>query len=171
MLATAANPNAMQAALPQGQATPPQYNASAAGSPPPANPAAPPSAGGPRLPPGCPPLGLDGYCPVTLIELRAWKAGDPRYGAIHRNRTYIFCGPAEQQRFLQNPDAYSPMMSGDDPVLALDQSRAVPGSRKHGVFFGNRVYLFSSEQTLADFQRNPNRYAPEITQARRPDAR
>jgi YHS domain-containing protein len=135
------------------------------------NPAAPPSAGSAQLPPGCPPLGLDGFCAVTLIEQRAWKQGDPRYGAIHRNRTYIFCGPAEQQRFLQNPDAYSPMMSGDDPVLALDQSRAVPGSRKHGVFFGNRVYLFSSEQTLADFQRNPNRYAPEISQARRPDAR
>ena len=118
-------------------------------------------------------MGLDGFCPVTLIRNSdAWKTGrSALYGAIHRNRTYIFCGPAEQQRFLQNPDAYSPMMSGDDPVLALDQSRSVPGSRKHGVFFGNRVYLFSSEQTLADFQKNPNRYAPEISQARRPDAR
>ena len=175
MLATATGSNTTQPAAPNA-ATLPHYTynapgAPAAAGPPPVNPAAPPSAGGPQLPPGSPPLGLDGFCPVTLIEQRSWKSGDPRYGAIHRNRTYIFCGPAEQQRFLQNPDAYSPMMSGDDPVLALDQSRSVSGSRKHGVFFGNRVYLFSSEQTLAEFQRNPNRYAPEITQARRPDAR
>jgi YHS domain-containing protein len=90
-----------------------------------------------------------------------------RFGAIHHGRTYLFAGLAEQQRFLGNPEAFSPVMSGDDPVLALDENKSVPGHRKHGVFFSNRIYLFSSEGTLATFSKNPGRYAPEITQARR----
>lgn len=120
-----------------------------------------------QLPPGSPPLGLDGYCPVTLVEKQGWREGDVRFGAIHHGRTYLFAGPVEQQRFLANPDAFSPVMSGDDPVLALDENRSVPGKRKHGVFFGKRIYLFSNEATLTAFSKNPGRYAPEITQARR----
>jgi protein disulfide-isomerase len=120
-----------------------------------------------ELPPGSPPLGLDGFCPVTLVERHVWKEGDVRFGAIHHGRTYLFLSVAEQQRFLANPESFSPVMSGDDPVLALDQNKMVPGQRRHGVFFGSRIYLFSSEATLAEFSRNPGRYAPEITQARR----
>jgi protein disulfide-isomerase len=120
-----------------------------------------------QLPPGSPPLGLEGYCPVTLVEKQSWKEGDVRFGAIHHGRTYLFASQAEQQRFLANPDAFSPVMSGDDPVLALDENKSVPGKRKHGVFYSNRIYLFSSEATLTAFSKNPGRYAPEITQARR----
>ncbi|HEY5315698.1 MAG TPA: hypothetical protein VIK18_24420, partial [Pirellulales bacterium] len=120
-----------------------------------------------QLPPGSPPLGLEGYCPVTLVDKHAWREGDVRFGAIHHGRTYLFASHAEQQRFLANPDAFSPVMSGDDPVLALDENKSVPGKRKHGVFFSNRVYLFSTEATLTAFSKNPGRYAPEITQARR----
>ncbi|MEX0711052.1 MAG: thioredoxin family protein, partial [Pirellulales bacterium] len=44
----------------------------------------------PQIPAGNPPLGLDGYCPVTLGEKRVWQIGDVRWGAIHRGRTYLF---------------------------------------------------------------------------------
>jgi len=115
----------------------------------------------PQLPAGSPTLGLDGYCPVTLVEQQIWKQGDPRFGAIHRNRTYLFVSAAEQQRFLANPDSYSPILSGDDPVVALERNQSVPGLRKHGVFYGNRIFLFASEQSLAEFSKNPNRYVPE----------
>jgi YHS domain-containing protein/thiol-disulfide isomerase/thioredoxin len=121
-----------------------------------------------QLPPDCPVLGLDGFCPVTLIEKRAWAQGDARWGAIHRNRTYLFCSEAEQKQFLANPDHYSPVMSGDDAVLATDAGRSVPGERRYGVFFGNRVYLFQNEQTLKTFAAHPNRYAAEISQVMRP---
>jgi YHS domain-containing protein/thiol-disulfide isomerase/thioredoxin len=120
-----------------------------------------------QLPAGCPPLGMDGFCPVTLVEQRTWKQGDVRFGAIHHNRTYLFASADEQQRFLANPEAYCPVLSGDDPVIAMNENRSVTGYRKHGVFCGNRVFLFSTEDTLAEFRRNPNRYIPEIRQARR----
>ncbi len=121
----------------------------------------------PRLPQGNPPLGLDGYCPVTLTDHEIWQVGDTRWGVIHRRRTYLFAGPEEQQRFLANPDHFSPVISGNDPVLALDRSQTIPGRRDFGVFYEGRIYLFASEESLNRFSVNPQRYSSDILQAQR----
>ncbi len=113
------------------------------------------------------PVGLDGCCPVTLVEQKRWARGDTQWGAVHRGRTYLFASSEAQHRFLANPDAYSPVIEGNDPVLALDNRQLVPGSRALGVFYEKRVYLFSSEETLRRFEQNPKRYAAEIVQAMR----
>lgn len=118
-----------------------------------------------QLPPGSPPLALDGFCPVSLTERRQWVVGDPRFGAIHRGRTFLFVSQADQQKFLAQPDRFSPVMSGNDPVLALNGGQSVPGRREHGVFYNDRVFLFSSEDSLNEFARNPTRYSAEITSA------
>ena len=121
-------------------------------------------------PPISPPLGLNGYCPVALAEKQQWVLGDRRWGAIHRGRTYLFSGPEEQRRFFTDPDRFAPIISGNDIVLASEQGQPVPGMREHGVFFGNRVYLFSSEATLEKFARNPNQYANQAMGAVQPGA-
>jgi YHS domain-containing protein len=123
-------------------------------------PTTPPAAAtpAPQLPPINPPLGMDGYCPVSLSETQRWVLGDRRWGAIHRERTYLFAGPEQQRRFFADPDRYAPAASGNDVVLATEQGQAVPGMRQHGVSFGNHVYLFSSEATLEKFSKNPNIY-------------
>ena len=145
-------------AYPPSPATPMQRQASVA----PNNPILPSPAviPAPQQPPAInPPLGLDGYCSVTLSEKQQWVLGDRRWGAIHRGRTYLFCGPQEQRRFLSDPDRYAPAVAGNDVVLATEQGQSVPGMREHGVFFGNQVYLFSNEATLEKFARNPAQYA------------
>jgi YHS domain-containing protein/thiol-disulfide isomerase/thioredoxin len=118
-----------------------------------------------RLPPGAPPLGFDGYCPVSMRGQWKWVAGDPKWGAIHRGRTYWFAGQREQQQFLANPDFFSPALSGIDPVLALDHGQVVPGMREHALDYDNQFYLFSSEATLQQFTGNPARYAEQVRQA------
>ncbi len=118
-----------------------------------------------KLPPGSPPVGMDGYCPVTLVEQKRWVLGDTQWGAVHRGRTYLFKGPEEQKRFLANPDTFSPVMSGIDPVVAIDQRQVVPGMRKFGVFYGNRIYLFSSDESLKKFDADKRRYSTEVLQA------
>ena len=120
-----------------------------------------------QLPPGSPPLALDGYCTVQLKEHKRWVAGDRRWGAVHRGRTYLFTSPDEQKKFLEAPDAFAPVISGHDPVLAMDNGQAVPGKREHGVFYENRVYLFADEASLQRFYQNPGRYAAEVVQAMR----
>jgi protein disulfide-isomerase len=104
-------------------------------------------------------IGLDGRCPVTLVERHQWLAGDPRFGAVHRGRTYLFAGQQEQQLFLVAPDRYSPAIAGNDSVAASEQGLVIPGRREHGVFFGNRIYLFANEANLEKFEREPDHYA------------
>jgi len=104
------------------------------------------------------PLGLEGYCPVTLAERGAWVEGRAQWGARHRGRTYLFAGVEQQQAFLSDPDRYAPVLSGDDPVLAFDAGRSTPGQRRYGVTYQSRMYLFSSTETRDAFAANPQRY-------------
>jgi YHS domain-containing protein len=114
-----------------------------------------------------PGIALDGYCSVTLTEQRKWKKGDAAFGAIHRNRTYIFTGPEEQQKFLANPDKYSPMLSGYDPVRYAEQGQWVFGKRQHGLTFGDQMYLFSDEASLQQFWKQPQTYVRVAQEAMR----
>ena len=119
-----------------------------------------------QLPPGTPPLALDGFCPVHLSDRRQWTQGDPRWGVIHRGRLFLFAGQAEQQAFWSDPDRYTPVASGNDTVQALDFGRAVEGRRDFGVFYEGRVYLFAGEESLQKFYQTPERYTAEVMQAR-----
>jgi YHS domain-containing protein len=110
-------------------------------------------------------LALDGYCPVSLIEEQRWQLGDRRWGVIHRGRTYLFSGPEQQRKFLSDPDRYSPAISGQDVVMALDYGQEIDGKRALGVTYQNRMYLFSNDASRQAFERNPKRYATEVLQA------
>ncbi|MFN9367143.1 MAG: hypothetical protein ACK6CT_00025 [Planctomycetia bacterium] len=116
------------------------------------------------------PLGLEGYCPVTLAAKGAWTEGRAQYGVRHRGRTYLFAGAVEQQTFLADPDRDAPALSGDDPVVAMDEGRSLPGQRRYGIKCGSRMYLFSSAETRAAFQAQPERYTGRIAQAEQPAA-
>ena len=116
---------------------------------------------------GNPPLGIDGFCPVTLYSNKKWRKGDPRFGAIHRDRTYLFADAASRDQFLANPDKYSPMLSGYDPVKFIDQGQLVVGRRQHGVWYHDQMYLFADEATLQRFWTDPERFVPRVEQAMR----
>ncbi len=136
-----------------------------AGQPAPQQPAVP-QMSGQQAPTINPPLALDGFCPVLLVEKHQWTPGDRQWGATHRGRTYLFAGPEEQRRFLADPDRYAPAASGNDLVVAVEEGREVAGLREHGVFFGNnRVYLFASEASLEKFSRNPHQYVNQSMSA------
>lgn len=156
--------------------TKPKSSDSAAYPSTPASPPAPATAAGSTQRPAAPdpygvmPLGLEGYCPVSLVEKGAWVEGRAQWGARHRGRTYLFAGAEQQQAFLATPDRYAPALSGDDPVLACDSGRQVAGQRRFGVTYQSRTYLFSSPETRAAFAANPQHYTTRVTIAERPMA-
>ncbi|MBN2022851.1 MAG: thioredoxin family protein [Pirellulales bacterium] len=134
----------------------------------PGNPTMPPGAtsvagAAPQQPPA--PLGLDGYCPVELIERKEWTLGNQQWSTVFAGRTYLFAGPRHLQRFLADPDRYSPVNSGVDVVLQFDRGQIVPGQRRHGVFFGERIFLFACEDSLQAFARDSARYENALRQA------
>lgn len=148
----------------------PAMPAGVGAGPPPAQAAIPAGANlaGPdatRLPPNAPPLGFEGYCPVSMRNQWKWVPGDPRWGIVHRGRTYWFAGQKEQQQFWADPDRYSPALSGMDPVLAIDHQQQVPGKREHSLDYDNLFYMFASEATLQQFTANPERYSSSVRQA------
>jgi protein disulfide-isomerase len=111
--------------------------------------------------------GLDGFCPVRLVTQHRWQSGDPRYGAVHRGRVYLFAGPEEQRAFLTNPDYYSPVLAGCDAVYYSDRNQLVPGARQYGVFFRNRIFLFADESSAGAFRTDPAHYAARAEEATR----
>jgi YHS domain-containing protein len=119
---------------------------------------------------GTMPLGMEGYCPVTLAEKGQWVEGRAQWGARHRGRTYLFAGEPQQRAFLADPDRYAPALSGDDPVVAFDGGKSVPGQRRYGVTYQSRIYLFSSPETRTTFSSNPQRYTARVAVAENPSS-
>jgi YHS domain-containing protein/thiol-disulfide isomerase/thioredoxin len=115
--------------------------------------------------PAAPSWGLEGYCPVSLVDQSKWVKGDPRWGVVHRGRTYLFSSVDAKQRFWAQPDRYAPALAGIDPVLFTDSGQQVDGKRNHGVVYRDQVYLFSSEETLQRFWRSPENFAEQVRQA------
>ncbi len=103
-------------------------------------------------------LGLEGYCPVSVVTKESWTPGDTQFTSVHDGRTYRFAGEAEQRAFIANPDWYAPAFSGDDTVLASRQGRVVPGKRAFSAAYKSRLYLFSSQDTRNAFVANPEHY-------------
>ena len=118
-----------------------------------------------QLPPGAPPLGFDGYCPVSMRNAWKWAPGNPQFGIVHLGRTYWFAGPEEQKQFWTDPARYAPALSGMDPVLAVDHKQQVPGKREHSIDYDGLFYMFASEATLQQFTASPQRYAANVRQA------
>lgn len=146
--------------------------------PAPVSPAAPPEAtfGNHQMVPvsQAPQMALDGFCPVTLMERMAanpgdraaWKKGDKRFGAIHNGRTYLFTSAEQQQKFLANPDAYAPVLSGCDPVLYAERGQLVDGKRAYGLVTPDKhIYLFADETSRSRFEQSPAGYSAAVQQA------
>jgi YHS domain-containing protein len=106
-----------------------------------------------------PRVGLDGYCPVELVTHELWEPGDPRWSVVHQGRTYLLSGLNPYRLFRGNPERYAPVHAGADPVLALDENCRVPGRTDACVTYKGRLYMFSSQASLARFQEDPKRYA------------
>ncbi|MEK6248527.1 MAG: DUF255 domain-containing protein [Planctomycetales bacterium] len=112
-----------------------------------------------------PQLALQGTCPVELVDSEKWILGDRRWGVVHRGRLYLFSGESQKKRFMNKPDYYSPVLAGNDPVLAIELQKSIRGHRQHGLFYKDRIFLFSSEQTLEKFSAAPDHYLASIRQA------
>ena len=112
---------------------------------------------------------LHGKCPVTLLTETKWVDGDKEIGCVHRNRIYIFASQEKLELFQSDPDAFSPILAGYDPVVFAESGRLKEGLEEFGVFMGKsprqRIVLFETAESRAKFQLAPRRYLENVRQA------
>ncbi len=107
---------------------------------------------------------LGGNCAVTFVDEGREVRGEPRFGALFRNRLYLFAGPDERSRFQTNPKHYVDCdLAGDGhcPVCGKDQGQLVPGSRDIQALYARRIYRFDSDEHRRRFRARPDSFGPE----------
>jgi protein disulfide-isomerase len=105
---------------------------------------------------------LDGFCPVTLMNNRRWQAGNLKYKVDYNGCQYLMADLQAKLDFLALPHRYAPVLGGCDPVEWVDHGKLVPGMRSHGVYCNDRVFLFVSEENLASFSNDAQRYRSRV---------
>lgn len=107
-------------------------------------------------------LALEGYCPVSLLTKKAWILGSPSSSVKHRGRLYQCASEEARIDFLQDPDKYSPVLSGYDIVHFLETGELVAGKREFGCEFQGHVFIFMSLANKAHFDAHAFDYAGNL---------
>lgn len=100
------------------------------------------------------PLGLHGYCPVCVLDMKKWVKGDPNFQSFFDGHVYLFPGPEQKKKFDSNSTRYAPVLGGDCIVAYAKTGKRVPGSVENAAMMGGRLYLFSSKQAKQEFLDN-----------------
>ena len=104
-------------------------------------------------------LAMRGYCPVALVQAKQWIKGSSQFAADFDGHRYYFVGAEPLALFQANPQAYAPVLGGDDVVTYAQSGQRVPGALEHGAVYEDRIYFFSSAANKAAFQSMPRNYA------------
>lgn len=103
-------------------------------------------------------VGLDGYCPVCVIEVKKWEKGNPAIQSTFDGVTYSFPNQAIKAKFDANPQKYVPVLGGDCIVCYAKTGKRIPGSVRHSALYSGRLYLFPSDSEKQAFLAEPNSF-------------
>ncbi|MFO0943481.1 MAG: thioredoxin family protein [Pirellulales bacterium] len=94
---------------------------------------------------------LDGYCPVSLRG-KQWRKGTAQFAVKHRGMVFWLADQACLESFMKQPDYFTPILMGCDPMILLQQGQMQSGSTQFGLF-EDRVgpLFFSSAESKAEF--------------------
>jgi len=107
---------------------------------------------------------LDGFCPVALVERNIWVRGNAGFSLRHDGQTYFFQSQEAMLKFQNAPEFYALVFNGMDIVLMADQNKTEPGSRKFGLRYKDRNYVFKSQENREAFKNNPDYFISQLKQ-------
>jgi len=102
--------------------------------------------------------GFKGFCPVAMRDQRELINSKSKFKAIFESRIYYLSTSDARDKFENNPEHYAPVHGGKDIVMLRDDEKKVQGSLDHAVWFRDRLYLFSSSDSLKTFIKTPKKY-------------
>jgi YHS domain-containing protein len=103
--------------------------------------------------------GLKGFCPVVLREQRELVDAVPVYSSVYEAKRYYFSSAEAQARFDREPQKYAPVAGGTDVVVKATSDQSVEGTLDFAVWYKDRLFLFTSPESLEAFSLNPVPYA------------
>jgi len=108
-----------------------------------------------------PSLLMDGYCPVSLRTQNNWVRGDAKFQVCYEGVRYWCASQRAVEMFRANPEKFYAIRAGIDVVVLKKSGRKEAGSRMYGAIYGNRYYMFVSQQSRFEFCKDPARYRVE----------
>lgn len=103
-------------------------------------------------------VGLSGYCPVCVVEMKKWVKGSPEVQANYDGQTYLFPNAEQREMFLSDPAKYVPAFGGDCAVCYVNMGKRIPGSLKHAALRNNRLFLFPNDELKQEFLSAPEKF-------------
>lgn len=105
--------------------------------------------------------GFKGFCPVTLKDQLELEDASPSFRAEFEGQIYYFSSQECLQQFQQDPIRYVPANSGLDLVKFIKEGSEEPGRLDFAVWYQDRLFLFSSQDTMQTFRAEPSRFVGE----------
>ena len=110
------------------------------------------------------PVALEGYSLIDLIKSEKWTPGKPEFAVVFEGRTYYCSDASQRDEFMSNPERFTPVCKGFDPMLKLQQNRLVDGKVDYCLVYGKKLYVFSSADTMKQFREHTKQYARQISE-------
>ncbi|ABD89774.1 YHS domain-containing (seleno)protein [Rhodopseudomonas palustris] len=108
-------------------------------------------------------VAISGYDPVAYFTEKQAVLGRPDVEAWLAGAVWRFCNAANRAYFVERPDIYAPQFGGYDPV-DVARGVAVEGNGELWLVVGQRLYLFSRQESREEFSADPARYLAEAQQ-------
>jgi YHS domain-containing protein len=96
---------------------------------------------------------LKGYDAVSYFKGAPTK-GDKSLGVEHQGALWLFSSPENLEAFKENPSAYTPQYGGYC-TFAVGTGFSAPGEPTHYLVHDNKLYIFSNEDVLKEFSKDP----------------
>jgi YHS domain-containing protein len=103
--------------------------------------------------------GFKGFCPVALRDRRELIDTNPQFTATFGLQNYTFSSAEAKTAFEADPSRYAPAAGGSDVVLLVNSGEEEQGMLDYALWYRDRLYLFRSRETMAMFNKDPQRFA------------
>lgn len=102
-------------------------------------------------------LAIDGFDPVAYFTDADALPGQPDVEASGQGAIWRFRNEGNRAVFLAHPEVYGPRFGGYDPT-DVARGKPVPGRAQIWLIRGERLYLFSREESRDAFAAAPERF-------------
>jgi hypothetical protein len=108
-------------------------------------------------------LAIEGFDPVAYFVDARPLIGQQDFEASEAGAVWRFRNEGNRASFVAHPEVYGPRFGGYDP-MDLARGVTVAGNPRFWLISGQRLYLFSREQSRDAFAADPSRFLQQATQ-------